>query len=282
MIIKNDKNYGIPISDRLFFKENFNKISPLKKITVFFDDENFLLTKYKTDAGTTFVAESWNDNEIHLTGLNCGYGGHGPSETARVLEFVGVNEKKANDIKWEPGLQIDFDENGVPVKYNKEAFFSSQGEHIHSCKVHLDRFTYIEFETKKIYFVNPLSHCIKDVFTAIDTFKPYEFQYYIGEDSPLDNGYFPPDKFDLHNIRYKEGITGVNLILRSNNLDILILIDKSIARSFIDSIHYYIFKKKLFSSNIISIDSLPKWKTYFISLIARSHKQPIHGVIKID
>ena len=78
-ILKNTKTYGNSFYDKKFFFENVNFIKPIKKITVFFDYENFLLTSYETDRGTTFVAEGWNGDQIHLTGLNCGYGGTGPN-----------------------------------------------------------------------------------------------------------------------------------------------------------------------------------------------------------
>lgn len=50
-IIKNQKNYGNAQDDKQFFKDNYDKIKPLKQITVYFDCENFLLTKYRLKGG---------------------------------------------------------------------------------------------------------------------------------------------------------------------------------------------------------------------------------------
>lgn len=88
--------------------ENVNFIKPIKKITVFLIMK-FLLTSYETDRGTTFVAEGWNGDQIHLTGLNCGYGGTGPNKMADVLISLGMEKEMAYDLMYYPGLEIPFD-----------------------------------------------------------------------------------------------------------------------------------------------------------------------------
>ena len=123
-IIKNTECYGNTNSDKKFFKENCDKITPIKKITAYFDCENFIFTDYEVDNGTTFVAEGWNGNQIHLTGLNCGYGGTAPSGTAHILEKLGIESDLAHNLKHYPGIDILFDEKGnyQDVKVNKNVF----------------------------------------------------------------------------------------------------------------------------------------------------------------
>lgn len=278
MIITNDSDFGNSYSDEKFFIKNYYKINPIKKITIFFDYENFLLTNYKTSVGTTFVAEGWNGNEIHLTGLNCGYAGTGPSKTADILYFLGMQREQANDLKFKAGLQIDFSENGNIDKITDDLFFSSQ---TFPCKVHLCDYTKIEFESRKLYFINPQIHAISDVYNIIDELHPYEFQYFIGSDSPLNNG-VPPNI--IYNFPKKDliEISGVNLILKCKKMTLLFLIDRRIARSFVDIIYFYLTGKPLFDDNefILKYDS--KFLSYIFSIFKHSKKKELHGSLKID
>lgn len=281
MIIKNESSYGISYKDYNFFMENYEKVKPLKSINVFFDDENFLLTDYSADKGTTFVAEGWNGNQIHLTGLNCGYGGEGPSRTQDILVFLGLDRDLAFELKYYPGLQIKFDENGVLLEkeISHHAFFSSQGNT--ECEVKLDSFTYVEYETNSLFFINPQFHHPKDVYSVIEKFKPFEFHYYIGDNSPLNNHYRPDDRNIFSDLDNKEisNITGINLILSCVRLDMFFLIDKRVARSFINIIHYYFFNKPLFNND--KYKEVPKFYHYLYELLPNKNKE-CSGIINVD
>ncbi len=281
MIIKNESSYGNSSKDYSFFIENYEKIKPLKALNVFFDDENFLLTDYNASKGTTFVAEGWNGNQIHLTGLNCGYGGEGPSRTQDVLIFLGLSHELAFNLKHYPGLQFKFDENGVLLEkeISHNAFFSSQGNT--ECEVKLDSFTYVEYETNSLYFVNPQIHNPQAIYSAIEKLKPFDFQYYIGTESPL-NTYYRPDT-EFTSLEFKDevrsNITGINLILRCISMDLLFLIDKRVAHSFVNMIHYYIFKKPLFNDD--NYGEVPKFYSY-LSRLLTNRKQERSGTINVD
>lgn len=269
--------------NREFFENNLSKIMPIKKVTVFFDFENFLFTKYSPKRGITFVAEGWNGTQIHLSGLNCGYGGTGPTETAKILTQLKINPKFADDLKSNPGLQLEFDKDGNLIRENikTKVFFSSQYEHKEKCEVFLNDYTYVEYETQKLYFINPQVDCIKDVFNAIDAINPYKLQYFIGKDSPLDSGYSPFIKYNTTDKKMK-GLTGVNLILKGKQLELLFLIDETVTHSFINIIHYYLLKRPLFNDTNIVKEPETKFNSFLYYMFFHPDKSNCHGVVKIE
>lgn len=275
MILKNEKTFGNSYDDYDFFMSNYEEINPIKSIQVYFKSENFLLTKYNVENGTTFVAESWSGNEIHLTGINCGYGGTGPSRMADILVHIGIPREKAMDLKYYNGLRFDFDREGKLINefYSNSPFFG----HTDESPVTLDSYTYVEFENKKLYFINPQFHNMAGVYAAINKFKPHEFQYYIGSMSPLNNYYQPNTNSAFYNVS-KEHITGVNLILRSSQFEMLFLIDEYVARSFINVIHYFIYGNSLFDDTKFTM--LPNFLKLFYGIFKKEDKT-FYGVKEI-
>ncbi|GHV09428.1 hypothetical protein FACS1894217_13740 [Clostridia bacterium] len=94
----------------IFIERKF-EIAPIRKVTVFFEGVNFLMTPYNTDNGVTFVAEG--DGQIHAHSLNCGYGGSGPSATFAVLKNLGISEEKASIAFQSRGFSIDLADNFI-------------------------------------------------------------------------------------------------------------------------------------------------------------------------
>lgn len=282
MKLINNKDFGSTNSDMNFFEKNSQNITPIKKITVYFDYENFFLTDYDVEFGTKFVAEGWNGNQIHLTGLNCGYGGTAPSGTEKILIDLGMDRKCADRIKFYPEIKVYFNENGTYKSYeaNKYVCFSSQPEYSKFCKVSLGDFTYFERGAQKLYFINPQYYSPKDLYNAIDEASIYQLQYYIGEKSPLDNGY-TPDKshLPLRQI-FKENIDGVNIILYGRKFDILILVDNRVSHSLLNNIYSYIFKKPLFDDILFITPPQNGIKSYISKLFIKKPKK-IYGSEKV-
>lgn len=280
-IIKNQKNYGSTQADKQFFIDNYDKIKPLKQITVYFDCENFLLTKYDVDNGTTFVAESWNGNQMHLTGLNCGYGGTAPSGTAYILEMLGIGREEAFNLKYYPSIKVNFDKSGKYTNYEvtKNVFFSHQGEYSKKCHVYIDENMHFEFETRKLYFINPQYYSPVALYNAINIADLYQVQYYIGKNSPLDKGYIPNIEHVSSKKCLKDSVSGVNLILYGQNFDIIVLIDRKMSRSVVNNIYSYIFKESLFDDEIYY--SKPEYgiKAFLFGILLES--QEIYGTKKI-
>ena len=67
----------------------------LNHVAVFFDNANFLITKYNPlSEGVHLILELEDEKEIHIESANCGYSGTGPSNTVKILQLFGVDEEE--------------------------------------------------------------------------------------------------------------------------------------------------------------------------------------------
>lgn len=273
-IIKNTDNFRNSNADYNFFVQHYKEVFPIKKLTVFFDSENFLFTNYDVDMETTFVAESWNGNQIHLSGLNCGYGGNGPSRTADVLKLLGFDNEEAYRLKFNPGLLINFTQDGKPDKNTiiKSVFFSRQLEH--TCQVRLDKMTYVDMVDKEIFIVNPQLKPV-DLYNIIDKLHPSEMQYYLGnqESETIYDDHIPYENIGGSDVREDKYIIGVNLILFCQEIKVMCLVDYRTIMSVVDMLYYYIFRTSLFDDSILIRLPKSRFKAYLLSLSGGKYRK---------
>jgi len=264
--------------------------SELKKITVFFDNANFIFTKYKVDYDVLFVAEKINGTEIHATQLNCGYGGNGPSSTYKVLLGLDVNESLAEMAFTSRGFEIDFTDRLNIVK--DMVFFQYRNDAVTTSETFkFDEYSQVNIKKRRIKMFNPQVNNINGLFNAIDRMKPYTFEFFIGDDSPLDNGY----RFKWHDKAFSHdpfghqkllGIKHVNIIIRGKIFDIYCLVDTNMITSVVNVIHSYLFKKPYFdeahtddSIYLLKSSKLTKIKM-FLSLF--KSKKNIHETLSLQ
>ena len=282
-----------------FFLENYDDFKPIKKITVFFDSNNFLITPYKVDdTYVHMVLENWNEQQLHINNMNCGYGGEGPSTTAKLLKYVGVDEEYAEKLKFYDGFQINFDENGKFIKSDilNDVFFGDRRRGIY--EFYLDDYTYIDLNSRKVYLINPQIANFLGLLKLIDKMKPNEMEYYIGENSPLENGFRFEEDFKVFKDKYFKynrdiirGVKDVNLIIRGELFDVICLVNKNDLMVLINSIYMYIFKRSLFENrvlgNYITAVSVEKFKIssiviYYLKKLINKNENYIHEVIKFE
>ena len=282
-----------------FFLENYDDFKPIKKITVFFDSNNFLITPYKVDdTYVHMVLENWNEQQLHINNMNCGYGGEGPSTTAKLLKYVGVDEEYAEKLKFYDGFQINFDENGKFIKSDilNDVFFGDRRRGIY--EFYLDDYTYIDLNSRKVYLINPQIANFLGLLKLIDKMKPNELEYYIGENSPLENGFRFEEDFKVfkdkcfkYNRDIIRGVKDVNLIIRGELFDVICLVNKNDLMVLINSIYMYIFKRNLFENrvlgNYITAVSVEKFKIssiviYYLKKLINKNENYIHEVIKFE
>jgi len=164
-----------------FFYEHIEKLKPVENFTAFFDNANFLLTNYKIEYPGTHAIIAGNGKEMHLTSINCGYGGASPSGTEEIIVHLGVPPKKAELLKWERGLSIDFSNNIYSVNKPK-LFFANSTTH-----KHLDELTFcvlgdntcVELENNKreVHMLNPTRNNLKNFYNCLDEMKPTTVTY---------------------------------------------------------------------------------------------------------
>lgn len=271
-----------------YFEKNYKRFKPLKKLTVFCNGENFLVTPYKVEGiYVHMVLENWNGNEMHLNNLNCGYVGSGPIKTVQLLKKLGMRENLAEKLKICEGIQIGFTPEGE-INENEIAtgvFFGKSIQH-REYKFDINDCSYIDVSRKKIYTLNPQITNSNGIINALDIMGPKQIEYYIGKHSPLENYFrfyddfigFRGGKFK-YNHRKIKGANQVNLIIRGELFDIVCLIKSSDLIAFLDVIHLYLFKEKLEIKKKFNIMAAVK---NYLSRIVYEEEPGIHEVIKFE
>jgi len=249
-----------------FFKEQYDIFRPIKKITVYYEEINFIFSSYNAGMSVSFIAENWDGKEMHLQGLSCGYGGEGPSTTARLLEFLGMDKEQAHNLKHESGLIIHFDTQGNIDNGNIDtsAFFSSGGrnciidtEKINIATIWSDGCTYY-----KLYYFDPNENDVTQIFKLIEKSPPYEFEYDLNEKNEFDYFYQSTSydynflqsvncksKYTGNNSRFVENYTpfvNCHLVLKFNKFDIVVSIrDKDARKKIINQVYNHIANSNL-------------------------------------
>lgn len=235
-------------SDLMEFQKMYDSIKPLKRITCFFDNENFLLTEYNIEnLGIHMVIETYVNQQIHL-GLNCGYGGHGPNKTRRLLELTGISKEDAEWLRLLDGFEVQFEENGSYYAKSIRPFFQKV-RYTPVTPFHVDDYSIVYIKERRIMMLNPQINNMKGLFNCISAMKPREMEYFIGSQSPLFNGY-RYKRNPLHAFRKYDkvkGLEGINLIIKGDKFDVYCLINKEEMVSVINAVYLCIFKKPLFS-----------------------------------
>lgn len=265
----------------------------LKYVTAFFDNANFLITKYKPlTNGVYLILELDDQTEIHLEGANCGYYGEGPRTTVAVLKLFGIGgaaiEKLifGNDaVKFEvEEKQVQWDTVDTSLlfypKIREREMDKSQYNKICS-----DGNVSVDLEQEKVRFYNPQRNCWIGIINLISYMENIEFEYYIGENSPLDNGLYL-DKDIKRRLGISDrnidlvGVEHVNLMLSGSNFSIACLIDRRDEMYVIEAIYFSLTKKRLFDNMPYTYSFIDIWKM-FLKTLRRQDKE-IYGRIEIS
>lgn len=230
------------------FKSQMDSFLPVKKLTVFFDNENFLLTPYTpANRSINMVIENTKGQQMHLD-LNCGYGGQGPSRTCDLLVALGISEEKAcRLIQNNRGVEFDFINDYAKPLPNFFASFEKIGEAFFP----LEEYSQIEVTNRKIYMINPQINNLAGLLNAIQVMKPTELEYFTGDDSPLDNGRIVQEQPQYDFYEKAKGTKGINLAIYGELFDIFCYIDRECRLSFINFIYLYLMKRPLFENRLI-------------------------------
>ena len=163
---------------------------------------------------------------------------------------------------------------------------------------YLDEYIHVDLNSKKVYMINPQLSDFKGLLSLIMKMKVKEMEYYIGDNSPLEDGFRFNDDFKLFrgtSFRYDNNITigvqGVNLIIRGEIFDIICLVKKDDLMILINSIYLYLCKKNLFKIRLFdnSVAALSVKKLSFSSIIfyywqklLNKNERYVHEVIKVE
>lgn len=149
-------------------------------------------------------------------------------------------------------------------------------------KLDLNKYSFVETYSKKIYMINPQITNLKGFLNAVDIMKPREFEYFIGKNSPMENSFRFNDykMFRNSTVKYdKQKIKGakeVNFILRGEKFNIVCLIKRKDLIEFLNIVYAYIFKERL------HIGNGSKEKNYFSYLVSKIFRKNIFESIRTE
>ena len=226
-----------------------NEYTGLRRVTVFFESTNFLITHDQILSENVHLILDFADGkELQIESANCGYGGQGPNTTLGILEAFGVKDEKLADLIYTHdavAFEVSPESNVQYGTLDMSAIFLPsiryrQEYPPHEKMVKLDRNVDVSLVNKKVLMYNPQRNSWKGMFNLACFIKNMEFEYYIGDNSPLENRYYIGKGFNkgLHHGIDRPDIEGaehVNLVLRGDNFRIACLIDRQFEREVIES-----------------------------------------------
>lgn len=247
---------GTPDHCREEFLKIKHRFGKILKATVFFDSENFLITNlYPKTPSVHLIIEDVEGNQLHIEGANCGYDGEGPQTTMWILNEFGVPEEQtAKLLFFNRGLSFWVDSNGniIVPSINCEYLISCSEDKYSYGKIRKDYSSEIDVTRRTIRLFNPQFNCLDGLLYAIHKMELYQFEYYIGQQSPLDNAYrFQIDHVPLDwmpedvikKYHFDSGLTHVNLVFRGKRFNIFCVISKDCEVQTISCLYQYLVKQ---------------------------------------
>ncbi|MFV0425393.1 MAG: hypothetical protein ACK5K7_07565 [Bacilli bacterium] len=241
VVVLVNKN-GLDSSEKKYIDDNLDNILPIKKITSFLDNENFLFTKYTpSTSSVNTIVESYNGKQYHFTSMNCGYGGGGPNNLYRILidRFVRQDDKVKygidNSIIWNPHIEIDFDRDGnvINLELSKKNVFIHHSRNNNLKNILVDNTMKIYSTNRMIFLLNPHIKSFGSFIKMINVLNINMVEYNINNEYGLNyeefgKYYEAKDLFELRNAynsnQYKllKNTKYINLVLSSeiNNISI--------------------------------------------------------------
>lgn len=265
----------------------------LKYVTAFFDNANFLITKYKPlTNGVYLILELDDQTEIHLEGANCGYYGEGPRTMLAVLKLFGIEGAVIERLIFgNDAVKFEVEENQVQWNTVDTSFLfypkirERETDKSQYNKICSDGNVSVDLEQGRVRFYNPQRNCWVGMINLINYMDNIEFEYYIGKNSPLDNGLYLDEETKRRlGIRSRNidlvGVEHVNLILSGSNFSIACLIDRKDEIYVIESIYFSLTKKRLFDNMSYTYSFIDVWKRFLKAL--KSQNKEIYGRMEIS
>lgn len=257
----------------------------LTHVTVFFDNYNFLLTQYELLSPFVHMVLEFENLEMQIESVNCGYAGSGPNAAVRIMELAGISRDYAETLFF-ANRALDFEVwEGTVGKINTYCLFYTPGptnyykESELENKIVCDGNVEVILNEKKVRLYNPQRTNWRGFINLLAYVDNLKMEYYIGENSPLDRGlYFGGDFGDVLRGRGNsldiKGAEHSNLYLHGDNFNIACFIDRRYEIQVIEAVYLALTGKRLFKRQKIS------WRSWVKEIF--SHKEEIFEVKNIS
>lgn len=232
----------------------------LKRVAVFFENANFLITKYQPLSNAVcLILEMQDGTEFHIEGGNCGYGGMGPHATLAILEMCGISGAYVDELIFNYQA-VQFEVKGKAILkntvdtsylfYNAIPGYEEDRQFLN--KIEKGRSIDVSLEQRKVVIYNPHRTCWNGMLNLLSYMENIEFEYYIGTNSPLEDGIWMDKdlkrKISAMGMVDLKGVKHVNLTMAGTNFSIVCWIDREDERAVIEAVYLSLTGKALFES----------------------------------
>lgn len=230
--------------------------SVLSNVTIFFHNENFLITKYKPLSNDVrMILEFKDGGQLHIEGTNCGYGGMGPDASVVVLRMFGMNRTEMERlIFYYDALQFKVTDGKavsgsvkMPMLFYPDFRFKSNDDSFKNM-IMTTKNVSVDLVNGKVIFYNPQRNCWNGFLSLLSYAGRIEMEYFIGDNSPLAGGFRVKKQKPGRNVPDSTGTEHVNLILHGDKFSVVCLIDREDEIHVIDSVYLALTGRHLFKS----------------------------------
>lgn len=232
----------------------------IKKVACFFNCENFLITDFSClSPNENLIIKGDTNNELRISGCNCGYSGEGPRSSIYILQKLGVKDpllekvfltKRAVQFEMING-RVNWDTLDTSMVFTDTLNPDSNLITLNDC-VRVDLFR------RDAVIFNPQYNCFPAFLRLVLYSRPSQLAYYVGKNSPLYNHYTYKGRHsaiafqreDHNNICNLDNLLHVNLEIIGERFSIECLIDTKVELRIIDVVYMFLFHHELFDYEI--------------------------------
>ena len=226
------------------YKEYVKEDDELIKATVFFLQENFIITKYiPLSSRVNLILEFKDGKELHIESANCGYIGSGPKATFDILSYfysdlVETFEKYIlkNPL---PAYSFSFKNKEINGISNEYIFNipTQTKENDLKFKIVKDVNVAMDFQNRSLILYNPQRHCYRGLINLLGYLSDVRISYCLGIDEGIEVAYqIKPSNIKSQDCRDIYNTSHVCLKIESKELNIMCYVEEKYEKVFIESI----------------------------------------------
>lgn len=263
----------------------------LKHVTIFFENYNFIIKKYKLLSNAVHMILKFEEKEVQIESANCGYGGGGPNASVSVLTMLGLKKDCAERLIFYNDA-VDFAVNGDEIgEIDTSLLFfpdirQRKSDKSLNNKIEHNKNISVDLEKKHVRIYNPQRTCWIGFLNLLSYMEDIRMEYYIGKNSPLESGLYIGKGFDKElgfgiDRPDVKGTEHVNLCLSGSNFKVACLIDKEYEVQVIEAAYLALTGTCLFACGRYQLQFDRKHAIKEILGVLFQREQEIHDVITI-
>lgn len=280
VLIADSTSYNVTDQVRSYLGDS----GELKRVTVFFDNSNFLLTQYQLMSPWVHMVLEFENREIQIEPINCGYVGAGPNASIRLMKTLGLSEWYIEPLFYgNTALSFAVEQDRISQLNTYQLFYEKQS----SCyykkealknQIKLYPNVDVKIEERLVRMYNPQRTNWMGFLNLLNYMDNIQMEYYIGDSSPLDNGLsiMGGTRSGFENGIDIKGTIHSNLYLKGDNFSVSCLIDREYEMEVIEAVYLALTGKKL------SIEAGRKKASWIKRILHQEKEQEVYDKILIN